>query len=116
MLLGAKGFLAKENDKAVLLRVLRAIAEGGVYFPNDISSDIVKKVKDGYLKIGLTNREIEFLRYCCEDYNYREIGEKMGISVRTVHTYRDALFTRLGIKTKTGLAIYAVSAGFISMK
>ena len=59
----------------------------------------------------ISEREKEFLQYACSELTYKEIGEKMFCSPRTVESYRDSLFEKLGVKTRVALALYAVKAG-----
>ena len=58
--------------------------------------------------IKLTQREIEFLKYACTEMTYKEIADKMFVSTRTVEGYRDALCEKLDLKTRVGLAMYAI--------
>ncbi|WP_281990648.1 response regulator transcription factor [Aquimarina aggregata] len=44
--------------------------------------------------------------------NYREIAEKMYCSLRTIENYRDSLFQKLNLKSRVGLAIYAMKNGY----
>ena len=44
--------------------------------------------------------------------SYKEIAEKMCCSPRTVENYRDSLFTKLGLKSRVGLAVYAIKHGY----
>jgi DNA-binding CsgD family transcriptional regulator len=46
------------------------------------------------------------------EMSYKEIAEKMFCSPRTVESYRDALFEKLGLKSRVGLAVYAMKNGF----
>ena len=61
--------------------------------------------------ISLTDREIEFLKFSCTELSYKEIAEKMFVSARTVEGYRDTLCEKLELKTRVGLAMYAVKNG-----
>jgi two-component system, NarL family, invasion response regulator UvrY len=45
---------------------------------------------------------------------YKEITQALGMTPRHVDTYRDALFTKLDVKSRVGLAIYAVKNGIIT--
>jgi DNA-binding NarL/FixJ family response regulator len=45
--------------------------------------------------------------------SYKEIGEKMYCSARTVESYRDSLFEKFGLKSRVGLAVYAIKNGLI---
>jgi DNA-binding NarL/FixJ family response regulator len=46
---------------------------------------------------------------------YKEIAKQMGLSVRTVEGYRDDLFAKLGVNTRTGLVIYALKHGMVNL-
>lgn len=59
----------------------------------------------------LKGTEAEFLKYCCEELSYQEIAKKMNVSIRTVQGYRDKLFDKLNIKSRTGLAMFAIQTG-----
>jgi len=43
--------------------------------------------------------------------SYKEMAEKMYCSPRTVEGYRNALFEKLNLKTRVGLAVYALRHG-----
>jgi len=59
----------------------------------------------------LNEKEILFLKHCCTEMTYREIADMMGISHRTIDGYRDHLFEKLNIKSRTGLVMYALRTG-----
>jgi len=48
--------------------------------------------------------------------SYKEIGEKMHLSARTIEGYRDALCERLGLRSRVGLALYALKNGIINLE
>ena len=70
---------------------------------------------DGSPLSSLTENETIFLQWICSDKTYKEIAEEMHISPRTVDTYRDNLFKKLDIKTRVGLAIFAIKHGIVSV-
>jgi DNA-binding CsgD family transcriptional regulator len=55
-----------------------------------------------------TEREEEFLGYVTTELNYNEIADKMCCSPRTIENYRNSLCEKLGVKTRVGLAVYAM--------
>lgn len=63
----------------------------------------------------LSDRELDFLKYSCTELTYREIADKMFVSPRTVDGYRDMLFEKLQLKTRVGLAIYAIKNGIVKI-
>lgn len=109
--LGAKGFLHKNCHKDELLDALEHLSTGDFYIPRHYAKLLVPGKKNEIS--GLTSREIDFLQYCHLDLSYREIGERMNVSERTVHGYRDSLFTKLDCKSRNGLIAFAFKAGVI---
>jgi DNA-binding NarL/FixJ family response regulator len=63
-----------------------------------------------YLRSILTDREIEFLRLACheDEFTYEEISQKMDLHIGTVDGFRKSLFTKLKVKSKTGLVMKAI--------
>jgi DNA-binding CsgD family transcriptional regulator len=45
---------------------------------------------------------------------YKEIADKLKITPRAIDGYRDALFEKLDVKSRVGLAIYAVRNGIVN--
>lgn len=119
---GARGYLLKDSKPKVFKQALENIRDTG-YFINELVSDKLMHYisnEDSYLGEGsplnnLTENETIFLQWICSDKTYKEIAEEMHISPRTVDTYRDNLFKKLDIKTRVGLAIFAIKHGIVSI-
>lgn len=62
----------------------------------------------------LSSREIEVLILLCKGLINKEIAEKLNISLTTVITHRKNISQKLGIKSISGLTMYAVMNGYIS--
>ena len=113
---GANGYLLKNTHPAELEKALLKLVTDGFYYPDWASRMVFaslnedKKATLNTLK--LTDRETEFLKYTVTEMNYKEIAEKMFCSPRTVESYRDSLFEKLELKTRVGLAVYALKNGF----
>jgi len=112
---GATGYLNKNVHPIELEKALNAIVEKGFYYPDWATSKILHALsKEDAIDnstVKFTEREIEFLKFSCTELTYKEIGEKMFCSPRTVESYRDSAFEKLGVKTRVALALYAVKAG-----
>lgn len=112
---GASGYLNKNVHPTELKKALDTISSRGMYYPEWATSKLLyalaheEDMREENIKI--TEREQEFLGYACSELTYKEIGEKMFCSARTVESYRDSLFEKLGVKTRVALALYAVKAG-----
>lgn len=61
----------------------------------------------------LTMREIEVLSLVARGFINKEIADKLHISLTTVITHRKNITEKLGIKTISGLTIYAVMRGYV---
>jgi len=113
--LGINGYLLKNTSPFELEKALKQVAKEGFYY-QDWASRIVfaslNNKNEQQNTIKLTDREKEFLKYSITEMNYKEIAEKMFCSPRTVESYRDSLFEKLELKTRVGLAVFALKNGF----
>ena len=113
---GAKGYMLKNVYPTELEKALKGIVADGRFFPEWASSKIFDSIESNKdtnkEKIKLSEREIEFLKYTVTEMNYRQISEKMFCSPRTIENYRDSLFVKLDLKTRVGLAVYALKNGY----
>ncbi len=109
---GAKGYMLKNSYPAELEKALETLVAKGRFFPEWASDKVFANIGDNTQynapKIKLSDRELEFLKYTTTEMNYREISEKMFCSPRTVENYRDSLFEKLNLKSRVGLAVYAL--------
>lgn len=119
---GAKGYVLKDADANELRLALEEVITRGYFYNDTVTRKVMqavtqltdKKNKTGTF-INLSDREIEFLKYSCTELGYKEIAQKMCVSVRTVEGYRDNLCEKLDIKTRVGLAMYAVKNGLTAL-
>jgi len=106
--------------EAQLETALGDLVGKGCYYPDWMTRKVMQTIsgKDVFeedTKVRLQDREIEFLQYAASELTYREIAEKMFCSPRTVESYRDSLFGKLGYKTRIGLLMYALRKGIIKL-
>jgi DNA-binding NarL/FixJ family response regulator len=116
---GAKGYLQKNVHPVELEKALDTLVSKGAYYPDWATSRILYNIARGgdprEKGIPITEKEKEFLKYACTELTYKEIGEKMFCSPRTVESYRDSLFEKLGVHTRVALALYAVKTGLYEL-
>lgn len=117
---GAKGYVLKDAEPEELRRAFDDVLSLGYYYNNVVSRKIIASVNmltesdgDLHLFARLTDREMDFLKLACSEKTYAEIAREMFVSERTVDGYRDALFKKLNISTRVGLAMYAMRNGII---
>ncbi len=117
---GARGYILKDAEPSELKAALDDILHKGYYYSELVTGHLIKNInktdeKNTNKSSSLTDREIEFLKYCCTEMGYKEIADKMFVSPRTVENYRDSIFEKLNLKTRVGLAMYAMKSGFVNL-
>jgi len=117
---GARGYLLKNIHPTELEKALGDLVTRGYYYPDWMTRKVIqtmsgKDIFDEEAKVRLQEREVEFLHYAASELTYKEIAEKMFCSPRTVESYRDSLFEKLGYKTRIGLVMYALRKGIIKL-
>lgn len=113
---GASGYLLKNIHPRELDIALQNLLQKGFYYPDWATSKVMKSLaatgsEQAALLPDFSERELEFFKYVCSEMSYKEIAEKMFCSPRTVEGYRDALFEKLELHSRVGLAVYAMRNG-----
>ena len=102
---GASGYLLKRTTGAGLLEALREACAGGMPF----TPQMARQVQDYFRQLGqhvnelhlLAPREGEALRYLAEGLLYKQIADRMGISLETVRQYIKAIYVKLHVNSRT---------------
>jgi DNA-binding NarL/FixJ family response regulator len=113
---GAGGYVLKESRPRELLEAIKAIHEKGVYINEMVSGKLLRSVTDKEDLPDISKKELEFLRLCCSELTYKEIADQMFVSPRTVDNYREALFLKLNLKSRSGLVLYAIQNGIFKFE
>ena len=119
---GVKGYLLKESQPTELIDAIEAVYNDGIYYSSIVNSKMMKSfasaVNNNQVKNNLlefTQKEIEILQLFCTELSYKEIATKLGLSGRTVESYRDILFEKTGINTRIGLILFAIKNGVVKI-
>ncbi|MCR9181806.1 MAG: response regulator transcription factor [Flavobacteriaceae bacterium] len=115
---GAKGYLLKDIDPENLKHALNEVLEKGFYYTekiNEILLDIVQGKGKPDQKSLLKENEITFLKLACTEKTYKEIADIMCLSPKTIDGYRQELFSKLNIKNRVGLVLYAIKNNFVDV-
>jgi DNA-binding NarL/FixJ family response regulator len=120
--LGVKGYLCKDVEPKQLAEALNAINNKGYYYTDFITGKLLHSLmsnndeKTDLKNAGLmTEREKAFLQLACSELTYHEIASKMFLSPKTIDGYRDSLFNKLNVKSRVGLALFAVKNGLVEL-
>lgn len=106
--LGARGYLLKESAGEHLEEAILAVASGKKYLGPGIPLRVLEEASRGYRDSyeELTEREREVLKGVVESKTNRQIASELGISPKTVDTYRTRLMNKLNIHDQVGLTKY----------
>lgn len=119
--MGVKGFLKKDINPQELRNAMLSIINNGFYYAHDTTGKLAglfKRRAEEARSVDrslLTPVEIEFLRLASTELTYKEIADSMKLSPRAVDNFRDALFDKLDVKSRVGLAIYSVKNGIVNL-
>jgi DNA-binding NarL/FixJ family response regulator len=111
---GAAGYVLKDNTFEELVTAVRTVVAGGTFMTASIQDRLRDLRSQGHTTIHLSKREREVIKMIALGHSSKEIGRLLGISPRTVDTYRTRLMGKLDLKTLADVVRYAVHTGIVS--
>jgi len=108
---GATGYLTKGYAPPDLVEAVRRIASGRRYVTPQLAEQLALGVVEGAAKAPhetLSNREFEVFRLLASGLSLKEIGGRLGVSPKTVSSFRARVLDKMGVRTNAGLVRYAV--------
>ncbi len=106
-----KEVLSKELEDAMF-----CVYNNGVYHRGLDARVLTKALIDKNKRIKLSQNEISYLKYACSDQTHKQIASIMGVSDRTVDSYRDTLCNKLQLKNRIELVIFAIESGIRGLR
>jgi len=121
--LGVKGYLNKDVEPKELGEALYSIMNKGYYYTDFITGYLVHSLQNEKEADAaktdaihlLSDREKDFLTLACSELTYNEIATQMFLSPKTIDGYRNSLFEKLHVKSRVGMALYAVKYGLVQL-
>jgi DNA-binding NarL/FixJ family response regulator len=106
---GASGYLLKTMPQEELVQAVQQVHAGGA----PMSLQIARKVISYFHQAGkpspavaqLTGKELEILRLLAKGYMYKEIADRLAISMSTVRTHVSAVYEKLHVHSRSGAAL-----------
>jgi DNA-binding NarL/FixJ family response regulator len=110
---GANGFIHKTSPNAELLSAIHRILAGKKYVSPELAAALADSAFDDSASphATLSDRELEVLKQFGRGLTTTQISENLGLSVKTVSTYRSRILEKIGLKTTGDLVRYAVKNG-----
>jgi DNA-binding NarL/FixJ family response regulator len=118
---GVKGFLKKDIHPKELQFAIHSVMENGYYYSHNATGKLLNlfrsqsEMTHTLEKTMLNETEIRFLQLSCSEMTYKEIAQQMKLNPRGVDNLRDNLFTKLEVKSRIGLAMYAIRHGLVNI-
>lgn len=111
---GACGYLLKDMSPDQFIQALNIVLEKGFYHSEIVSSALLKSInlEDN---IELKDHERVFLEHVCTDKTYKEIAAEMYLSPKTIDKYRESLFKKFQVKSRTALALFSIKKGYVDL-
>lgn len=112
---GASGYILKGSSPREIIESIYALYKGGAPMTPKIARKIIHEFQDeeGVDQFLLTPREQELVKRVEEGLTYKEIGEKLGISIHTVHTHIKNIYEKLQAKDRNDAIIKARQRGIL---
>jgi two-component system, NarL family, invasion response regulator UvrY len=116
---GAAGYLNKACSKAVLLEAVRRAAGGSQYITPTVgeclSQEVLRPGADGELHRSLSDREFEVFRYIAQGVPPGDVAKRLGLSPKTVSTYRARILEKTGLAGNAEIMRYAMDRGLVGV-
>jgi two-component system response regulator NreC len=132
---GASGYLTKQAAADELVAAIKAVAAGYVYLQPALArwllddyqqlinrvtlpthDETSEKDKDAIGLEILSERERQVLELVGEGLNNHDIGNKLGLSPKTIARHRERIMNKLNMHSRTELVKFAIRTGLISLE
>jgi DNA-binding NarL/FixJ family response regulator len=107
---GADGYLYEDTDMNSLLKAYQDIKNDKVYFPDDITQNLLKNISKEQKQ--LTDKEVELMKYIADGLSSKEIARKINCSANTVNVHKFNMKLKLNIKSNAELFRYSTSLAY----
>ncbi|RMH40894.1 MAG: DNA-binding response regulator [Deltaproteobacteria bacterium] len=109
---GASGYVCKATSPEQLLAAVRAVREGKTYISLS-ETESGAALGTGSTRVPavgpeLSGRERQVLELIAYGHTYKEIASELGVSIKTVETYRSRLSEKLGLRSRSDIVRYAL--------
>ncbi len=118
--MGASGYVNKSAADTELVSAIRAVSRGRVFIDAGDAATLESILSPGATGKGkspvesLSEREREVLAQVARGYTNRQIADDIGLSVKTVESYRARLMKKLGLKERSDLVRVAIELGLVT--
>jgi two-component system response regulator NreC len=118
---GAAGYVLKRAAAVELVRAIRTVGSGGTWVDPELAGALLRRAVQPFhpgpaaaAAESLSEREEEVLRRIAWGESNKEIAHRLGISTKTVETYKARITDKLGLRSRTEMVRYALQRGWLA--
>lgn len=111
---GATGYVLKQSAADTLVHAIHTVAKGGTYLEPSLAGGIVERAIGRRDTQALSDREEAVLRGIAWGRSNKEIAAELGLSVKTVESYKATATHKLKLRTRTQILRYALDRGWLA--
>ncbi|MFL2071936.1 response regulator [Marinilactibacillus psychrotolerans] len=109
----ANGYLLKDGDSFELIKSVKSALNGGLVIQDHVAARVMPTLLDRQptnepVNCFLTHRELDIIKKIGEGKNNQEIADTLYLSVGTVKNHISSILTKLELRDRTQIAIYAL--------
>jgi DNA-binding NarL/FixJ family response regulator len=116
--LGAVGYLTKESAPEELLAAVRKVLSGGKYISSQLSELLATELSSGLsgrpAHETLSDRELQVACMMANGKTVTEVGRELGLSEKTVSTYRTRILAKLSLRNTAEIISYCLSNDLVT--
>jgi two-component system response regulator NreC len=119
---GASGYVLKRTAGDALIDAIRVVAKGGSYIDPTLAGNLVARTarmtgsgsgmpgRDGVL----AQREMQVLKLIAWGQSNKEIAAQLGLSVKTIESYKSTALDKLQLRSRTDILRYALANNWLN--
>lgn len=119
---GASGYVLKRAAGNALIDAIRVVAEGGSYIDPTLAGNLVARMTrmtdvDSGMRGRhgvLAEREMQVLKLIAWGQSNKEIATQLGLSVKTVESYKSTALDKLQLRSRTDILRYALANNWLN--
>jgi DNA-binding NarL/FixJ family response regulator len=111
---GAMGYVMKHEPAKTVKAAIQKVLGGDMYLSEKMSSTVINRLMGGQPEPTkspiemLSDRELEVFRLLGQGMGVRQIGEKLGVTIPTVNSFRNRIKEKLQLKSSTEVMLHAI--------
>jgi len=113
---GARGYITKQQASRHVMQAIRRVLEGGIHVSDAVAHQMLSRNvgrqlgKDPTTPISrLADRELQVFELIGKGHSTRQIGDLLGLDIKTIETYRARIKEKLGLKDAPELLKRAIA-------